>query len=157
MGDIVRDVCGTRTRVTGAVALLLLCAVAATAAMQIASTTIGVPEDDQSVLLAGLAYPGAGWTVEFTSVRVHIDSEQDVDPAIVMWTMSATSSRPMVQKVIIELFVEDRAGKKLKSVKKFVVVKSNAEKQEIPIKMKIKRADWERAHKVRIKTTFTVL
>jgi len=139
------------------VAVFLLCAVVASAAMQIGSTTIAVPEDDEPVLLAGLSYPGAGWTVEFTSVRVHIDSDKDVDPAIVMWTMSAASSRPMVQKVIIEIFVENSAGKKLKSVKKFVVVKSNSEQQEFPIKMKIKKADWEQAHKVRIKTTFTVL
>ena len=146
-----------RVRVTGVAAGLAVCAVAAMAAMQIASTTIGLPEDDKPVLLAGLEYPGAGWTIEFTSLRVEVQSEDGVDPAKILWTMNANSSRPMVQKVIVELHVEDGSGKKLKSVKKFVVVKSNAEKQEFPIKMKIKRADWERAHSVKIKTTFTVL
>ena len=42
-------------------------------------------------------------------------------------------------------------------MKKFVVVKSNAERQEFPIKMKIKKTDLDRAGKVKIKTTFTVL
>ncbi len=63
----------------------------------------------------------------------------------------------MVQKVIIELDVLDGAGKKVKSTKKFVVVKSNTDHQEFPIKMKVRRNDWERAEKVKIKTTFTVL
>ena len=48
---------------------LLMCAVAAVAAMQMASTTIGLPEDDKPVLLAGLEYPGAGWTVALAAVN----------------------------------------------------------------------------------------
>ena len=136
---------------------LLLCAVAAAAAMQMASTTIGVPMDDKPVLLAGLEYPGAGWTVALTAVQLEVEPDEAADPVRVVWTMTGSSSRPMVQKVIIELHVLDSAGKKLKSVKKFVVVKSSTDHQEFPIKMKIKRADWERAHKVQIKTTFTVL
>jgi len=146
-----------KMRATSVFALLLLSAVTAMAAMQIKSTTMTIPTDEKPVLLAGLEYPGAGWTIEFTSLRVEVQSEDGVDPAKILWTMNANSSRPMVQKVIVELHVEDGSGKKLKSVKKFVVVKSNAEKQEFPIKMKIKRADWERAHSVKIKTTFTVL
>jgi hypothetical protein len=51
----------------------------------------------------------------------------------------------------------DGAGKKVKSTKKFVVIKSNIDHQEFPIKMKVKRQDWARAEKVRIKTAFTVL
>jgi hypothetical protein len=135
----------------------LLSAVAATAAMQIGSTTIAVPTDDAPVLLTGLAYPGAGWTVEFTSVQVKLASDEGVDQAMVVWTMVASSSRPMVQKVIVEIQLKDGAGKNLKSIKNFVVVKSNTERQEFPFKMKIKRADWDRAHSVKIRTTFTVL
>jgi hypothetical protein len=146
-----------RTRAVSVAALFLFCAAAAMAAMQIKTTIIAVPEDEKPVLLAGLDYPGAGWTIEFTSIRLDVDSDPTADPAKIVWTMTANSSRPMVQKVIIELFVEDDAGKKLKSLKKFVVVKSNAEQQEFPIKMKIKKADLERARKVKIKTTFTVL
>lgn len=148
--------CGWKTRVTGIATGLLMCAVAATAAMQMASTTIGVPEDDKPVLLAGLEYPGAGWTVALTAVQLDAGPET-ADPAEVVWTMIGSSSRPMVQKVIIELHVLDGTGKKVKSAKKFVVVKSNADHQEFPIKMKIKRQDWERAERVQIKTTFTVL
>jgi hypothetical protein len=76
---------------------------------------------------------------------------------MVVWTIVASSSRPMVQKVIVEIQLEDGAGKNLKSIKNFVVVKSNSERQEFPFKMKIKRADWDRAHSVKIRTTFTVL
>jgi len=148
--------CVWRTRMTGIATGLLMCAVAATAAMQMASTTIGVPEDDKPVLLAGLEYPGAGWTVALTAVQLDAGPET-ADPAQVVWTMIGSSSRPMVQKVIIELHVLDGAGKKLKSTKKFVVVKSSTDHQEFPIKMKIKRADWERAERVQIRTTFTVL
>lgn len=146
-----------RTFVPWAIAAIILCALVASAAMQIKTSTIAVPSDDKPVLLAGLDYPGAGWTVEFTSIRLEVDSDLSADPAKIVWTMNASSSRPMVQKVIIELHVEDSAGKKVKSVQKFVVVKSNAENQDFPIKMKVKRVDWERAHKVKIKTTFTVL
>ncbi len=137
--------------------ILVVFAVVATAAMQIASTTIGVPDDDKPVLLAGLEYPGAGWTVAITAVRLDVDPDLTADPVPVVWTMVGSSSRPMVQKIIIELDVLDGAGKKVKSTKKFVVVKSNADHQEFPIKMKVKRDDWERAERLRIKTTFTVL
>jgi hypothetical protein len=71
--------------------------------------------------------------------------------------MIGTSTRPMVQKVIIEIHLLDGSGKKVKSVKQYVVVKANAKSQEIPIKMKVKRADWVRVERLRIKTTFTVL
>ena len=156
-GGFMKIGCRSRTRVSGVAMGLLLCAVAAAAAMQMASTTIGVPMDDKPVLLAGLEYPGAGWTVALTAVQLEVEPDQAADPVRVVWTMTGSSSRPMVQKVIIELHVLDSAGKKLKSVKKFVVVKSSTDHQEFPIKMKIKRADWERADKVQIKTTFTVL
>jgi hypothetical protein len=144
-------------RVFSIAAALLSCAVAAIAAMKIATTTIDVPEADKPVLLAGLEYPGAGWTVELTSLRLTLDPDKGADPAQLVWTVIGNSSRPMVQKVIIELHLQDEDGKKLKSVKNFVVVKSNADNQEFPIKMKIKRKDWERADTVQIKTTFTVL
>jgi hypothetical protein len=71
--------------------------------------------------------------------------------------MIGTSTRPMVQKVIIEIHLLDGSGKKVKSVKQYVVIKANAKRQEIPIKMKVKRADWVRVERLRIKTTFTVL
>ena len=63
----------------------------------------------------------------------------------------------MVQKVIIEIHLLDGSDKKLKSVKNFVVVKANVERQEFPIKMKIKDEDWQRAEKAHSKVTFTVL
>jgi hypothetical protein len=148
-------VCESRT--VAFAAILILSAVVATAAMQIKSITIPVPTDDDPVLLTGLDYPGAGWTIEFTSVRVAPDSDEGADPLKLVWTMVASSSRPMVQKVIVEIQLEDKAGKKLKAIKNFVIVKSNAERQEFPFKMKIKQADWERAHTLHIKTTFTVL
>jgi len=146
-----------KRRATSVAAFVLSTAAIAMAAMQITSTTVAIPTDEKPVLLTGLEYPGAGWTIEFTSLRVEVQSEEGVDPVKIVWTLSADSSRPMVQKVIIELHVEDASGRKLKSIKKFVVVKSNAEKQEFPIKMKIKKADWEHAQSVKIKTTFTVL
>ncbi len=90
-------------------------------------------------------------------MQLEVKPDQAADPVPVVWTMIGSSSSPMVQKVIIELHVLDRAGKKLKSTKKFVVVKSSTDHQEFPINMKIKRADWERADEVQIKTTFTVL
>jgi len=37
------------------------------------------------------------------------------------------------------------------------VVKANSTNQEVPIKMKVKKADWDRAEKVLIKVTYTVL
>lgn len=145
-----------KARVMALATGLLLCAVAATAAMKIASTTVPVPKDEKPVLLAGLEYPGAGWTVAITALQLDTGPET-ADPAQVVWTMIASSSRPMVQKIIIELHLQDGAGKTVKSAQMFVVVKSDADHQEFPIKMKVKRRDWERAEKVRIKTTFTVL
>jgi hypothetical protein len=136
--------------------LFLLCAQPSTAAMKIASATIPLPADDKPTLLAGLEYAGE-WTVALTSVRLERDPNESADPVRPVWTFVATSTRPMVQKVIIEIHLLDGSGKKIKSVKQFVIVKSSTERQEIPVKMKIKRADWERAEKVRIKTTFTVL
>ena len=139
--------------------LVLLCAEPAVAAMKIASATIPLPADDKPVLLAGLEYPGEGfvWNVALTSVGLQRDPNEGADPARPVWTFVATSSRPMVQKVIIEIHLLDGSGKKIKSMKKFVIIKSNTKRQEVPVKMKIKRADWERAERVRIKTTFTVL
>jgi len=139
--------------------LLLLCAQPSTAAMKIAAATILIPEDDKPVLLAGLEYPGAGfdWNVALTSVGLQRDPNEGADPVRPVWTFVATSTRPMVQKVILEIHLLDGSGKKIKSTKQFVIVKSNTERQEILVKMKIKRADWQRAEKVRIKTTFTVL
>ena len=139
------------------VGLFLLSAEPAVAAMKIATATILIPEGDKPVLLAGLEYPGAGWNVALTSVRLQRDPKEGADPVRPVWTFGATSTRPMVQKVIIEIHLLDGSGKKIKSMKKFVIIKSNTQRQEIPVKMKIKRGDWERAEKVRIKTTFTVL
>jgi hypothetical protein len=137
--------------------LLLLCAQPVMAAMKIASATLLIPEGDKPILLAGLEYPGKVWNVAFVSIRLERDPNEGVDPVRPVWTFSATSTRPMVQKVIIEIDLLDGSGKEIKSMKKFVIVKSSTDLQEIPIKMKVKRADWERAEKVRIKTTFTVL
>jgi len=124
--------------------------------MKIASTTIPIPEGDKPTLLAGLEYPGE-WTVAITSVQLVGDTEESADPVKPVWKMIGTSTRPMVQKVIIEIHLLDGSGKKLKSVKQYVVIKANAKSQEIPIKMKVKRVDWERVERLRIKTTFTVL
>jgi len=140
----------------GLVLLVLFCAQPALAAMKIASTTIPIPEGDKPTLLAGLEYPGE-WTVAITSVQLVRDLEESTDPVKPVWKMIGTSTRPMVQKVIIEIHLLDGSGKKLKSVKQYVVIKANAKSQEIPIKMKVKRADWERVERLRIKTTFTVL
>ena len=63
----------------GAGVAVLLGATIATAAMQIASTTIPVPSDEKPVLLSGLEYPGAGWTVGFTAVRLEPDPKHDGD------------------------------------------------------------------------------
>ena len=139
--------------------LLLLCAQPSTAAMKIAAATILIPEDDKPVLIAGLEYPGAGfdWNVALTSVGLQRDPNEGADPVRPVWVFVATSTRPMVQKVILEIHLLDGSGKKIKSTKQFVIVKSSTKRQEILVKMKIKRADWERAEKIRIKTTFTVL
>jgi len=139
--------------------LVLLCVEPAVAAMKITAATILIPEDDKPVLIAGLEYPGAGfdWNVALTSVGLQRDPNEGADPVRPVWTFVATSTRPMVQKVILEIHLLDGSGKKIKSTKQFVIVKSNTKRQEILVKMKIKRADWERAEKVRIKTTFTVL
>ena len=136
--------------------LALLCAEPAVAAMKITAATILIPEGDKPTLLAGLEY-GVDWKVSLTSVRLERDPNEGADPVSLVWMIVATSTRPMVQKVIIEIHLLDGSGKKIKSAKQFVIVKSNTERQEVPVKMKIKRADWERAEKVRIKTTFTVL
>jgi hypothetical protein len=138
------------------VLLVFLCAQPALAAMKIASTTIPIPEGDKPTLLAGLEYPGE-WTVAITSVQLVRDPEESADPVKPVWKMIGTSTRPMVQKVIIEIHLLDGSGKKVKSVKQYVVIKANAKRQEIPIKMKVKRADWVRVERLRIKTTFTVL
>jgi hypothetical protein len=137
--------------------LLLLCAQPVMAAMKIASATLPLPEGDKPILLAGLEYGDKVWNVAFVSIRLERDPNEGADPVRPVWTFSATSTRPMVQKVIIEIDLLDGSGKEIKSMKKFVIVKSSTDLQEIPIKMKVKRADWERAEKVRIKTTFTVL
>ena len=124
--------------------------------MQIASATLAIPEDGSPVLLAGLAYQGE-WKVEFTSIQLDRDQRENADQVQQVWTLNADSSRPIVQKVIVEIDVLDGSGKKVKSVKKFVVVKASKKNQEVPVKMKIKSADWSRGEKIRIKTTFTVL
>ncbi len=136
--------------------LFLLSAEPAVAAMKVVAATILIPEDDKPTLLAGLEYPGE-WTVAFTSVRLERDPKEGADPVRPVWTFVATSTRPMVQKAIVEIHLLDGSGKKIKSIKKFVIIKSITKRQEIPIKMKVKRADWEQAEKVRIKITFTVL
>jgi hypothetical protein len=121
-------------RWAGFASLVLFCAQPALAAMKIASTTIPIPEGDKPTLLAGLEYPGE-WTVAITSVQLVRDPEESADPVKPVWKMIGTSTRPMVQKVIIEIHLLDGSGKKVKSVKQYVVVKANAKSQEIPIKM----------------------
>lgn len=128
----------------------------ALAAMKIVSTTIILPENDKPVLLAGLEY-GTEWVVGFHSVRLEIDQDQDADPLRQLWTLGVSSTRPMIQKVIIEIHLLDSKGKKIKAVKNFAVIKANSTNQEVPIKMKVKKADWDRAEKVLIKVTYTVL
>ena len=71
---------------------------------------------------------------------------------VYVWTIFATSTRPMVQKVMIEIEVLDGDSKSLVKVKKYVVVKSMADRQELPIKMKIGKAEL-----VRNKASFMVL
>jgi len=137
--------------------LFLLSAQPAMAAMKIASATMLIPESDKPILLAGLEYGDKKWNVALVSVRLERDPNEGADPVRPVWTFLATSTRPMIQKIIIEIDLLDGSGKEIKSMKKFVIVKSSVDRQEIPIKMKVKRADWERAEKVRIKTTFTVL
>ena len=129
----------------------------ALAAMKIVATTIILPENDKPVLLAGLAYEGYGWTVAMNSVCLERVPDQDADRARLLWTFVASSTRPMIQKIIVEIHLLDSKNKKIKSVKQFVVVKANTEHQELPIKMKVKNADWDRTEKVLIKATFTVL
>lgn len=124
--------------------------------MKIVSTTIILPENDKPVLLAGLEY-GTEWVVGFHSVRLEIDQDQDADPLRQLWTLGVSSTRPMIQKVIIEIHLLDSKGKKIKAVKNFAVIKANSTNQEVPIKMKVKKADWDRAEKVLIKVTYTVL
>ena len=126
------------------------------AAMKVVSTTIMLPEDNKPVLLAGLEY-GVEWTVGIHSVRLERDQDQHADPLRQLWTFVASSTRPMIQKVIIEIHLLDSKGKKIKAVKNFAVVKANSTNQEVPINMKGKKADWDRAEKVLIKVTFTVL
>lgn len=128
----------------------------ALAAMKIVATTIMLPENDKPVLLAGLEY-GAEWKVALDSVRLERDQDQNADPQRQLWTFVASSTRPMIQKVIVEIHLLDSKNKKIKAVKQFVVVKANTEHQELPIKMKVKNADWDRTEKVLIKATFTVL
>jgi hypothetical protein len=137
--------------------LFFLCAQPAMAAMKIATATLLIPESDKPILLAGLEYGDKVWNVAFVSVHLDRDQTEGADPVRPVWTFVAMSTRPMIQKVIIEIDLLDESGKEIKSMKKFVIVKSSIDRQEIPIKMKVKRADWERAEKVRIKTTFTVL
>jgi hypothetical protein len=137
--------------------LFFLCAQPAMAAMKIATATLLIPESDKPILLAGLEYGDKVWNVAFVSVHLDRDQTEGTDPVRPVWTFVAMSTRPMIQKVIIEIDLLDESGKEIKSMKKFVIVKSSIDRQEIPIKMKVKRADWERAEKVRIKTTFTVL
>jgi hypothetical protein len=128
----------------------------AVAAMKIVATTIMLPENDKPVLLAGLEY-GTEWTVGIHSVRLERDQDQQADLLRQLWTFVASSTRPMIQKVIIEIHLLDSKGKKIKAVKNFAVVKANSTNQEVPIKMKVKKADWDRAEKVLIKVTYTVL
>lgn len=128
----------------------------AVAAMKIVATTIMLPENDKPVLLAGLEY-GTEWTVGIHSVRLERDQDQHADLLRQLWTLVASSTRPMIQKVIIEIHLLDSKGKKIKAVKNFAVVKANSTNQEVPIKMKVKKADWDRAEKVLIKVTYTVL
>jgi hypothetical protein len=128
----------------------------AVAAMKIVTTTIILPENDEPVLLAGLEY-GAEWTVGIDSVRLERNQDEHADPLRQLWTFVASSTRPMIQKVIIEIHLLDSKGKKIKAVKNFAVVKGNSTNQEAPIKMKVKKADWDRAEKALIKVTYTVL
>lgn len=139
-----------------AVPIIVFAAGSAVAAMKIAAATFDIPEDDKPVYVSGLAYPGK-WTVEFPMVRLDRDPEPGGDRLVHVWTMFATSTRPMVQKVMIEIEVLDGEGKSLEKVKKYVVVKSMADGQEFPIKMKIEKADWKTAELVRIKVSFMVL
>jgi len=156
VGRAVMGIRGIRWAGPVILTMLFVCAQPAMAAMKIASATIAIPEDDKPVLLAGLEY-GAEWYVTFTSVRLQRDPKESADPVRPVWVFSATSSRPMLQKVIVEIHLLDETGNKIMATKQFVVVKSNTKDQEIPIKTKLKRADWERAKRVRIKVTFTVL
>ena len=139
------------------ITLLLLCGQPAMAAMKITTATLLIPEDDKPILLAGLEYGDKVWNVAFVSLRLDHDQTEGADPVRPVWTFVAMSTRPMIQKVIIEIDLLDGSGKEIKSMKKLVIIKSNTKRQEVPVKMKIKRADWERAERVRIKTTFTVL
>lgn len=125
-------------------------------AMKITSATIPLPTDEKPTRLASLWY-GLEWKAEITSIRLDLKPEKGADPVRPVWVVTGSSSRPQVQKVIVQINLLDSNGKSVGSVKKYLFLKAITENQEFPIKMKAKAAAWEKTVQVKITATFTVL
>ena len=134
--------------------VMLIAAPTVDAAMKITSATIPMPTDDKAIKLASLWY-GVEWKTEITSIRLERDTEGG-DPLRPIWVVTGSSSRPQIQKVILQITLLDEAGKPVGSVKKFLILKVGSVNEEYKVKMKVKAAAWERATQVTIRATFTV-
>jgi len=135
---------------------LLVVAAPVQGAMKITSATIPLPTDEKATRLASLWY-GLEWKVEINSIRLDLESIQGGDPLRPVWVVTGSSSRPQVQKIIVQINLLDSNGKSVGTVKKYIFLKAITENQEFPIKMKVKAAAWEKTEQVKITATFTVL
>lgn len=146
-----------RASIVTVVAVGLLVAAGPTlAAMKVVAVTVPMPTAGETQPLRGLTYGGDEWMVRITSIRYEPSSSEGGDTVHTEWTVTATSSRPATQKVILLVTLESDKGKRLDGTSKTLFVKFAEEVQEYTFEMKVERGDWERAKHLRIQATFAV-
>lgn len=134
----------------------LLAAEPAPAAMKVVAVTTPLPTDGETQPLKGLTYGGDEWMVEITAIRYEVSSPDGGDPVLSGWTVTATSSRPATQKVILMVTLQDQKGKRLGGTTKTLFVKFGEGTQNFTFDMKADREAWERAKSLRVQATFAV-
>jgi hypothetical protein len=66
------------------------------------------------------------------------------------------NSRPRPTRAQLSVILLDGEGKAISTAKKALMVKPGGEPQEYEIEMKVKRADWEQAKRVKLQANFFI-
>ena len=74
---------------------------------------------------------GAEWMVALTTIRLEKLPDEPDEPVRAVWILISESSRPMVQKVVVEIRLLDATEHEIESLKKFIILKAAAFDQQI--------------------------
>jgi len=126
----------------------------ATGTMKMTGASFPLPTNSEPVRLSTLSYGGIGGFVEVTSVQLQLVSKGGEDPVRAVWAFTASNGKPQLRRVRVSVYLLDTAKKRIACAKKTKLLKSNKADQEFVVKMKVKKATWDRAERVFVRVDF---